>query len=242
MGKAEGTGKAARADTERTERIERTEQTGTAVYRTVDPLKVYDGEYTEKKSRFIAALTAADSEEAALSFLNGQRRKYYDARHHCSAYILHSPSGGPAVEHSSDDGEPSGTAGRPMLSVIGGEGLENVIVVVTRYFGGTLLGTGGLVRAYTQAAQNALMSADILEMRPCECFEITFGYPQEGTVRRLLEKFEASIEDSIYSQDVTFQIAVEKESSAGLKSRLVDILSGNVLFGSSSIIVRPVPV
>ncbi|MGC5628753.1 IMPACT family protein [Georgenia sp. Z1344] len=110
----------------------------------------------EKRSRFLALAARADDEDAARSLLADARAAHPQARHHCSAWILPGEDGGPPVAHSSDDGEPSGTAGRPMLDRLDGAGLEAVAVVVVRYFGGTLLGTGGLVRAYGDAVGGAL--------------------------------------------------------------------------------------
>ena len=119
------------------------------------------GEIVEKKSRFIATVRLVESEEEALSCLEALRKKYWDARHNCFVYIIGENQ---ETVRCSDDGEPSGTAGRPMLDVVQGAGLRNVLVVVTRYFGGTLLGTGGLVRAYSQAVQEGL--ANPVSARP----------------------------------------------------------------------------
>ena len=118
------------------------------------------GEIVEKKSRFIANVRPVETEEEALAFIEEMRKKYYDARHNCFAFCV-------GVEREtlrcSDDGEPSGTAGKPMLEVLTGGEIHNVAVVVTRYFGGTLLGTGGLVRAYTQATQEGLKNSQVIE-------------------------------------------------------------------------------
>ena len=108
------------------------------------------GEYVEKKSRFIATIRRCESEEEAVAFIEEMKKKYWDARHNCSAFVLGSRG---ELTRCSDDGEPGGTAGRPMLEVLLGEGIRDVCVVVTRYFGGTLLGTGGLVRAYSGAVK-----------------------------------------------------------------------------------------
>ena len=113
-------------------------------------LKGGEGEIVEKKSRFIATLFPVHSEEEAAAFIESMKKKYWDARHNCSAFVLGERA---QVTRCSDDGEPSGTAGKPMLEVLLGAEVRNAAVVVTRYFGGTLLGTGGLVRAYTQAVQ-----------------------------------------------------------------------------------------
>ena len=117
------------------------------------------GEIVEKKSRFIANVRPVETEEEALAFIEEMKKKYWDARHNCSAYIL-----GERQEQMrcSDDGEPSQTAGKPMMDVLDGAGLTNTAVVVTRYFGGTLLGTGGLVRAYSAAVQEGLKNSRII--------------------------------------------------------------------------------
>ena len=117
-----------------------------------------NGVYEEKKSKFIAQIAPAESEEAALSFIESVKKKYYDARHNCTAFVIGNNS---QLTRCSDDGEPGGTAGKPILEVLLGAKVTNAAAVVTRYFGGTLLGTGGLVRAYTQAAQAALQDAGI---------------------------------------------------------------------------------
>ena len=121
-----------------------------------------EGEIVEKKSRFIATVRPVETEEEALAFIEEMKKKYWDARHNCSAYVLGEQQ---ELMRCSDDGEPSQTAGKPMMDVLTGAGLTNVAVVVTRYFGGTLLGTGGLVRAYTQAAKEGLADAGIATMR-----------------------------------------------------------------------------
>ena len=108
------------------------------------PSDIFEAEITEKKSRFIATIAPVSSEEEAASFIKDMKKKYWNARHNCSAYIIGTQQ---QIVHSSDDGEPQGTAGKPILSVLSGRKLYNVVAVVTRYFGGVLLGTGGLVRA-----------------------------------------------------------------------------------------------
>ena len=117
------------------------------------------GEIVEKKSRFIATIRPVNSEEEASAFIEEIKKKYWDARHNCSAFVVGRRG---ELTRCSDDGEPGGTAGRPMLEVLLGEGIRNVAVVVTRYFGGTLLGTGGLVRAYTQAVKEGLPSLPLV--------------------------------------------------------------------------------
>ena len=129
-----------------------------------------------KRSKFIGAIRAVSSVQEADEFLAAERKKYHDAKHHCSAYVLRGTDGAPDTVHSSDDGEPSGTAGKPMLEVLNGAGLKDVVIVVTRYFGGTLLGTGGLVRAYTDAAKAAVEDAGVAQMQLMQQFSIVFDY------------------------------------------------------------------
>ena len=141
------------------------------------------GEIVEKKSRFIATVRLVESEEEALSCLEALRKKYWDARHNCFVYIIGENQ---ETVRCSDDGEPSGTAGRPMLDVVQGAGLRNVLVVVTRYFGGTLLGTGGLVRAYTAAAKAGVEASEVIEKIPAVQFLVKVTYNQIGTLLYLL--------------------------------------------------------
>ena len=119
-----------------------------------------EGEIVEKKSRFIATVRPVETEEEAVAFINEMKKKYWDARHNCSAFVIGSRQ---EVTRCSDDGEPAQTAGRPMLDVLLREGITNVAVVVTRYFGGVLLGTGGLVRAYQSATQAGLAASKLIE-------------------------------------------------------------------------------
>ena len=120
------------------------------------------GEITEKKSRFIATVRPVESEDEAVSFINETKKKYWDARHNCSAFVIGKRQ---ELTRCSDDGEPAGTAGRPMLDVLLKENIHNAAVVVTRYFGGVLLGTGGLVRAYQQATKAGLLASEIIEKK-----------------------------------------------------------------------------
>ena len=198
-------------------------------YRTVKKDMVYSGEITEKKSRFIGYIKRVESEDEAASFLNEIRKKHYDARHNCSAYIIPGSGGAGDILHSSDDGEPSGTAGKPIMAVIEGEGLKNVILIVTRYFGGTLLGTGGLVRAYTEAAKEAVKAAGdkgIVTVAPFIPVSFSFDYPKEGAVRRLLEKYGVFPADTEYSEKVLFRVSIPEESAGAFKDGVRELLSG----------------
>ena len=148
-------------------------------------------EYVEKKSRFLGRVFAVSSEDEARALLEAVKREHYDARHNCWCYILR---GG--AKRYSDDGEPQGTAGQPMLNVFEREGVENVLCVVTRYFGGILLGTGGLVRAYTAAAKDALLDAGVNEMRQWASLRVTCPYSLYDRVRLEAEKLGAVFENT----------------------------------------------
>ena len=201
-------------------------------YRTVITGKTFEGELVEKKSRFIAVLSHAENEGEARELLESERKKHYSAKHHVSAYILYNGKGRADNAHSSDDGEPSGTAGKPILDVVQGAGLKDVVIVVTRYFGGTLLGTGGLTRAYSGAASIALQAAEreggIKEVRPVVPLSIRFDYASEGKVRRILDAESLFPDHSEYSESVLFTVKVPEESVSGLEKRLVDSLAGKL--------------
>lgn len=178
------------------------------------------GEIVEKKSRFIASLTPVGSEEEALAFIASIRKKYYDARHNCFAFIVGDDGG---TERCSDDGEPGGSAGRPMLEVLRGAGLTNTAAVVTRYFGGTLLGTGGLVRAYTQAVQAALANGVIATMRYGIRYFVTADYTLTGKLQHLFAERQIMIEDTVYTDKVKFCIVVPHWQEEALKKGITEL-------------------
>ncbi|MCI8861793.1 MAG: YigZ family protein [Lachnospiraceae bacterium] len=157
------------------------------------------GEIIEKKSRFIATVHPVKTEEEALSFIDGIRRQYWDASHNCTAFTIGKNH---QLTRCSDDREPSGTAGRPMLDVLLGEDLHDTAVVVTRYFGGTLLGTGGLVRAYTAAVREGLKKAVILEKRPGVRLSIHTDYNGVGKIQYILNQSQIPILRSEYTDSV----------------------------------------
>jgi len=183
------------------------------------------GEIVEKKSRFIAAMAPVGSEEEALAFIESVRKKHYDARHNCFAFILGEDG---KTERCSDDGEPSGTAGRPMLEVLRGVGLTNVVAVVTRYFGGTLLGTGGLVRAYTQALQEAVSVCRIITMRRGVRYSITADYTLTGKLQYLFAKREITIEDTVYTDKVAFYVLVPFEATGAMEKDIIELAAAKV--------------
>ena len=132
-----------------------------------------EAQIIEKKSRFIATVVPVETEEEALAFIESLRKKYWDATHNCYAYVVGERN---EIQRCSDDGEPSGTAGRPMMDVLAGAGVHNAAVVVTRYFGGTLLGTGGLIRAYSLAVQEGLAAAEVITRIPGVKLKLTAEY------------------------------------------------------------------
>ncbi len=168
----------------------------------------YTTEIEIRRSRFIATIARADSEEQARAVVALARASYPDARHHCSAFIVEVPGAQP-VERSSDDGEPAGTAGRPMLEVLRGSGLSNVVVVVTRYFGGVKLGTGGLVRAYTDATNAALRLTPRVKVERLELATLTLPHADAGRVRGELEARGVSIIEADYGTEVTLTLATD---------------------------------
>ena len=180
------------------------------------------GEYEEKKSRFIANVAPVSTEGEATAFIEAMRKKYYDARHNCPAFIIGRNS---ELTRCSDDGEPSGTAGKPILEVLMGAGVTNVAVVVTRYFGGTLLGTGGLVRAYTQATQAGLADAGIAAMRYGTQMTIGMDYGDVGKIQYLLGNEQIEILDSRYAQNVEFDIRFPRERLKELTTKLTEATS-----------------
>ena len=157
------------------------------------------GEITEKKSRFIADMFPVESEEEANAYIEQVRKKYYDARHHCFAYVLNEE---PVLERFSDDGEPGGTAGKPILDVIKGAELKNTLIVVTRYFGGTLLGTGGLVRAYTASSREAVQAADIVTRTYGYKMIISTDYTGLGKIQYILCQEGIPVLDTLYTENV----------------------------------------
>lgn len=186
-----------------------------------------EGEIVEKKSRFIATIREVESEEEAIAFIEEIKKKYWDARHNCSAFVIGSRG---ELTRCSDDGEPSGTAGRPMLEVLLGEGIRNIAVVVTRYFGGTLLGTGGLVRAYTQAVKEGLAHCRFGRMRyGCE-IEVVTDYNGIGKILYLLGQRGIEPTESLYTDNVTLQLLIPANQEENLQKEMTEVTNGKVKF------------
>lgn len=182
-------------------------------------------ELVEKKSRFIATVRPVATEKEAVAFIDEMKKKYYDARHNCSAFVIGSKG---ELTRSSDDGEPSGTAGRPMLEVLTGSGIRNVAVVVTRYFGGVLLGTGGLVRAYSGAVKMALEQCETITRRFGVQLMIRTDYNGVGKIQYLLGSRNVVIQDSVYAADVEMTVLVPIEEYEKLCKELVEATNGRV--------------
>ena len=181
------------------------------------------GEYEEKKSRFIATTCPVENEEEALAFIERMKKKYWDARHNCSAYILGERS---EIMRCSDDGEPSQTAGRPMLDVIQGAGVTNVAVVVTRYFGGVLLGTGGLVRAYSKATADGLANSVVVEKIPAKLITLGTDYNGMGKLQYIAGSLGLTTLDTKYTDVVEMDMLVPLEDVGMFISKVTDATSG----------------
>lgn len=182
-----------------------------------------EGEIVEKKSRFIATVRPVESEEEAVAFINEMKKKYWDARHNCSAFVI---GANQELTRCSDDGEPAQTAGRPMLDVLLKEGITNVAVVVTRYFGGVLLGTGGLVRAYQKAVQEGLAASEIIEKREGFLLYINTDYNGIGKLQYLFGQKEISILESEYAADVKMTVLVPLERKEEIEKAVVEHTNG----------------
>ena len=187
---------------------------------------IYEGgeaEIVEKKSRFIATVTAVDTEEEALEFIEKLRKKYWNATHNCFAYVVGEHH---ELQRCSDDGEPSGTAGRPMLDVILGENLHNMVVVVTRYFGGTLLGTGGLVRAYSSSVKAGLEASKVITRLKGIRLLIETDYTGLGKIQYVLGERQISILDSVYTDKVELEALVPEEMMKEIEEELTEKTNG----------------
>lgn len=177
------------------------------------------GEVIEKKSRFIGEVFSVETEEEAIQYIDEVRKRYWDARHHCFAYIL---KGDQIIERFSDDGEPSGTAGKPILDVLKGDELKNVLVVVTRYFGGTLLGTGGLVRAYTLATREGVNHSTIITKTLGVKLKIGTDYTGLGKIQYLFAQKSIPILDTVYAEEVFITIIVPVEEEKSVVQEIVE--------------------
>ena len=180
-------------------------------------------EHTEKRSRFIGHIWRTDTEEEALAAIKATRESMWDARHHVYAYIIR----GGAMRYS-DDGEPQGTGGMPVLDVLRRQELQNVCCVVTRYFGGILLGTGGLVRAYSKAAAMAVDAAGVSIMRLWQRYEIPCPYPLFERVKLEVEALSGTVDGAEYAADITLTVSLLAERVETLQKRLTELSAGGI--------------
>ena len=182
-----------------------------------------EDDFFERKSQFIGYIAPVSSEEEALAFLAEIRAKHRDARHNCFAYILQK-----GVKRASDDGEPQGTAGVPIMEVVEREGLTDVIVVVTRYFGGILLGAGGLVRAYAHAAKLAVDAAQRKVMSPAVLVEMQMDYNQYGRINNVLSKYTAIVQETAITDMVTMRILFIERDVEAFRAELTEMTAATV--------------
>ncbi len=190
-------------------------------YKTI--LEPYESEIVEKKSKFIGCLISVTDEDEAKGIWQQTKKDHHQANHVCYAYRL---SGQLVLERYSDDGEPQGTAGMPILEVLRGQELENVMVMVVRYFGGTKLGTGGLVRAYTAAAKESLAGAKIITMMRINPMNVVLSYHLSGKVQHFFLDEKIYIEETLYETEVTFKLLIESDRVLSLKKQLIE-MTGN---------------
>ncbi len=191
-------------------------------YKTV--LRASTAEYTEKRSRFVANISPVQNEEEALSFLSKIKAEHREARHHVYAYVCRENN----ISRFSDDGEPSGTAGLPVLNALLGKGLTDACIVVTRYFGGILLGTGGLARAYGKSASDAVVAAGICEMIDSSIFSVTLEYSLLGKIQHVIEQKGYQVLDTEFGVMPSLSICTEKEKGDELIKTLTDVTGGKI--------------
>lgn len=193
-------------------------------------------EFVEKRSRFIGHVWPVESEEEARAYIEQMKKKYHDARHNCWCYRV-----GPTTARYSDDGEPQGTAGQPMLKVLEREEVTNVCCVVTRYFGGILLGAGGLTRAYSKGAKDALIASGVAVMGAWARVEAPCTYPLFERVKLEIEAQSGVIDDVAYGADVVLSISLPAEKAEALQARLTELSAGSITIRVLSEEYRPGP-
>ena len=193
--------------------------------RFLTPFGYGEAEIVEKRSRFIARVWPVEAESEALARIREMREKHWDATHNVFAYILRDNN----VMRYSDDGEPGGTSGMPTLNVFRGEGIVNVCCVVTRYFGGVLLGTGGLVRAYSAAAKAGLEAAGVQEMALWRGKLLSCAYGQYERIRRLLEENGAVVENTDFGADVVIEALLRADCADDFDRKLTELTAGTVV-------------
>ena len=200
------------------------------------PFAPAESEFVEKRSRFISHIWPVESEEQAQQYIKEMKTRYYDARHNCWCYRI-----GHAIARYSDDGEPQGTAGQPMLKVLEREEVTNVCCVVTRYFGGILLGAGGLTRAYSKGAKDALIASGIAVMGAWARVKVPCTYPLFQRVKLEIESANGVVDDVQYGADVVLAVSLPAEQTEGLQRRLTELSAGGIAVEVLSEEYRPGP-
>ena len=200
------------------------------------PYQEAESEFVEKRSRFIGHIWPVDSEDQAQELIRRVKKQHYDARHNCWCYLL----GGSVVRYS-DDGEPQGTAGQPMLNVFQRENVTNVVCVVTRYFGGILLGAGGLTRAYSKSARDALVAAGVSEMGLWAMADIPCPYALFERVRGEVTALGGTVDSADYGADIRLTVSLPAENTAALRERLTELSAGGIVLTVTAEAYRPGP-
>lgn len=200
------------------------------------PFQAADSEFVEKRSRFISHLLPVESEEDARAFIAQIKKQYYDARHNCWCYLI-----GENVVRYSDDGEPQGTAGQPMLAVLQRENVTNAVCVVTRYFGGILLGAGGLTRAYGKSARDALAAAGVTAMGRWTAARCTCPYPLLERVKLVAQATGGTVDGIDYGAEVTLILSLPEDAPRRLQDRLTELSAGRLRLELSGTELRPGP-
>lgn len=184
------------------------------------------GEITEKKSRFIAHVLPIETEIEAIEKIEEIKKKYWDARHNCFAFVVGQNN---EIQRFSDDGEPQGTAGKPILEVLLNENIHNTLIVVTRYFGGTLLGTGGLVRAYSQSSKEGLKNANVCKVCEGVSFKLLVDYTCIGKIKYIMSQMGICDCEEEYGADVVLTIKLKKEDFHMFQTKVTDATSGKAV-------------
>lgn len=200
------------------------------------PTGAGEAELMEKRSQFLGHVRGVETEDEARAFIAEMKKKYYDARHNCWCYLI----GGDTMRYG-DDGEPQGTAGQPMLNVFHRENVTNVVCVVTRYFGGILLGAGGLTRAYSKSARDALAAAGVSEMGLWAMADIPCPYALFERVRGEVTALGGTVDSADYGADIRLTVSLPAENTAALRERLTELSAGGIVLTVTAEAYRPGP-
>lgn len=204
-------------------------------YKTIK--KYATDQFIEKKSKFIGYIAPISSEEEAIAFINEKKALHWNATHNVHAYSLRNPQ----IKRYSDDGEPQGTAGIPVLDVLQKEGIHNAVIVVTRYFGGVMLGAGGLVRAYSHCAKLALDASEMITMSVCVSFTIQFHYSVYGKLNSILPNYPILIQDALFEELITIHALIKDSYLDAFINKVTQLTSGSVEITQHDIVFSYIP-